>query len=110
MRIALAYAGGSAGRWAEETTEPGPGDLVDMTEIACRDAEKYLKPDRKQRSKLDKLDEAALGIASGRFAPRPDEHRCAACAYCYVCPADPESAAEFSLAPTRAGTETQVTT
>jgi hypothetical protein len=110
VRIALAYAGGALADGAAETTEPGPGDLEDMTEIARRDAEKYLKPGRRQRSKLDKLDEAALGIASGRFAPRPDEHRCAACAYCYVCPADPESAAEIGLTPTTAGTETSVTT
>jgi hypothetical protein len=81
-----------------------------MTENAHRDAEKYLKPGRRQRSKLDKLDEAALGIASRQFAPRPDEHRCAACAYCYVCPADPESAAETGLTPATAGTETPATT
>jgi hypothetical protein len=109
VRIALAYAGGALADVAAETTGPGPGDLVDMTEIARHDAEKYLKPGRRQRSKLDKLDEAALGIASKRFAPRPDEHRCAACAYCYVCPADPESTAEMSLAPATAGTEMPVT-
>ena len=71
---------------------PGADELVDVTETARKDAEKYLKPDRKQRSKLDKLDEAALGIAAGRFVPRPREQRCAACAYCYVCPADPDDA------------------
>ena len=110
VRIVLAYAGGTLVDGSEETSGPGPGDLVDVTEIARRDAEKYLKLDRKQRSKLDKLDEAALGIASGHFAPRPEEGRCAACAYCYVCPADPESAAGFSLAPTRAYTDVQVAT
>jgi hypothetical protein len=109
VRIALAYAGRVLASGVKGTTEPGPGDLEDMTEIARSDADKYLKPGRRQRSKLDKLDEAALGIASGRFAPRPDEHRCAACAYCYVCPADPESAAEIGLTPATAGAERQVT-
>lgn len=97
VRIALAYAGGAlaerkdGGDATADASGPKPGDLVDVTEIARRDAEKYMKPGRKQRSKLDKLDEAALGIAAGRFAPRLDERRCAACAYCYVCPSDPES-------------------
>jgi superfamily I DNA/RNA helicase len=97
VRIVLAYAGaegaladGATG--AAATQEPGPGKLVDVTEIARQAAEKYLQPDRKQRSKLDKLDEAALGIIAGRFVPRPREQRCAACAYCYVCPADPDDA------------------
>jgi superfamily I DNA/RNA helicase len=97
VHIALAYAGGG-GALAEGATdaaatqEPGPGELVDVTEIARQAAEKYLRPDRRQRSRLDKLDEAALGIAAGRFGSRPQEQRCAACAYCYVCPEDPDGA------------------
>ena len=109
VRIALAYAGGALVDREDvsaETSGPKPGDLVDVTEIARRDAEKYLKQGRKQRSKLDKLDEAALGIATGRFAPRPDERRCAVCAYCYVCPADPESATGWSLIPATDAEET----
>jgi hypothetical protein len=101
VRIALAYAGGAlsdVGEASAEASGPKPGDLVDVTDIARRDVEKYLKPDRKQRSKLDKLDEAALGIAAGRFVTRPDDRRCATCAYCYVCPVDPDSA-ESSMLP-----------
>lgn len=97
VQIVLAYAGGALTDQTTETDEPAPGDLVDVTDIAQRDAEKYLKPDRKRRAKLDKLDEAALGIAAGRFEPHPDERRCASCAYCYVCPADPESPAPNSI-------------
>ncbi|HEX8995017.1 MAG TPA: UvrD-helicase domain-containing protein [Ktedonobacterales bacterium] len=97
VRIMLAYAGAAlTGEAVEPTSELGRDDLVDVTESARRDAEKYLKPDRKQRSKLDKLDEAALRIVAEQFAPRPEEQRCAACAYCYVCPADPDGA-ELSL-------------
>jgi superfamily I DNA/RNA helicase len=100
VRIALAYVGGAlsdGGETSAEASGPKPGDLVDVTDIALRDVEKYLKPDRKQRSKLDKLDEAALGIAAGRFALRPDDRRCATCAYCYVCPVDPDSAESSML-------------
>lgn len=99
VRIALAYAGGALAEREDgeeasaEENGPKPGDLVDVTDIARRDVEKYLRPGRKQRSKLDKLDEAALGISGGRFAPRPEERRCASCPYCYVCPADPDNAA-----------------
>jgi DNA helicase II / ATP-dependent DNA helicase PcrA len=99
VRIALAYAGGALMEGAAAMNGPGAGELVDVTETARKDAEKYLRPDRKQRSKLDKLDEAALGIAAGRFVPRPREQRCAACAYCYVCPADPDDAPTRVLQP-----------
>ena len=99
VRIALAYAGGALAEGAVAMNGPGAGELVDVTETARKDAEKYLKPDRKQRSKLDKLDEAALGIAGGRFVPRPREQRCATCAYCYVCPADPDDAPTRVLQP-----------
>lgn len=96
VQIALAYVGGALREQSTEANEPAPGDLIDVTGIVSRDAEKYLKPDRRQRAKLDKLDEAALGIAAGRFEPRPNERRCASCAYCYVCPADPESSSSDS--------------
>lgn len=106
LRIMLAYAGTAlADVDAESTRTLGLGDLAeDVTESARRDAEKYLKPDRKQRSKLDKLDEAALRIAAAQFDPRPEEHRCAACAYCYVCPADPDEP-QASLALVTTGVE-----
>jgi hypothetical protein len=92
--IMLAYVGGALAEPEPGPAEPAPapGDLVDVTEIARQAAEKYLKTGRKQRSALDKLDEAAAAIAAARFAPRPEERRCAACAYCYVCPADPDEA------------------
>jgi hypothetical protein len=97
VRIVLAYAGAKGALADGETDaaerhEPRSGEYVDVTEIARQAAEKYVKPDRRQRSKLDKLDEAALGIVAGRFGPRPREQQCAACAYCYVCPADPDDA------------------
>lgn len=93
VRIVLAYAGGALTDGTAGAGEPGPGELVDVTDSARQAAEKYLKPDRRQRSKLDKLDEAADGIAAGRFAPRPREQQCAVCAFCYVCPADPDAVA-----------------
>jgi DNA helicase-2/ATP-dependent DNA helicase PcrA len=91
VQIALTYKGQalSAGQ-VSQTAMPAAGELIDVTEDARKDAEKYLNPLRRQRAKLDKLDDAARGIAAGLFAPKPDEQRCAACAYCYVCPADPE--------------------
>ena len=90
LRIVLAYTGGIA---EDGTTSVyDPRNQEDVTEAARKDAELYRNTTRKRRSKLDKLDEAALGIIAGTFAPRPDDRRCAACAYCYVCPSDPESA------------------
>lgn len=94
LRILLGYTGQALARSTTTPDAPGPSEFVDVTEDARRTAERYLKPGRQQRSKLDKLDEAARAIAAARFAPRPDEHRCAACAYCYVCPADPDDAGE----------------
>ncbi|HEX8037258.1 MAG TPA: ATP-dependent DNA helicase, partial [Ktedonobacterales bacterium] len=99
VQIALAYVGGVLRDQATEMSEPAPGDLVDVTGSAARDAEKYQKPGPRQRAKLDKLDDAALGIAAGRFDPHPSEQRCASCAYCYVCPADPESSPLDSRVP-----------
>lgn len=64
---------------------------VDVTAEACKVANAYVTSNRKRRSKLDKLDEAAAGIEAGQFAPKPDEGRCATCAFCYVCPADPDA-------------------
>jgi ATP-dependent DNA helicase UvrD/PcrA len=99
LRIVLAYTGGIAEDGAIGAYDPR--NQVDVTEAACKDAEIYRNATRKRRSKLDKLDEAAMGIVAGEFAPRPDERRCAACAFCYVCPSDPESA---TLSPTPAVT------
>ncbi|HEX9058315.1 MAG TPA: ATP-dependent helicase [Ktedonobacterales bacterium] len=89
-RIQIAYTGHAL---ADADVMPGErpsADVVDVTEEAQRAADKYLNPSRRQRSILDKLDEAAAGIESGRFPPRRNASRCAACPYCYVCPADPE--------------------
>jgi superfamily I DNA/RNA helicase len=88
LRIALAYAGAPLQDGAAPAGEPPPGALEDVTEGARKDADRYLEPGRRGPSRLDKLDAAALGIAAGHFAPRPEERRCAACAFCYVCPTD----------------------
>ncbi len=88
VRIEVAYLGDVL---ADVAAIPGvspQSDVVDMTAEAHKDASKYLKPGRKQRSRLDKLDEAALGIEAGWFPPKPDERRCRACPYYYLCPAD----------------------
>jgi hypothetical protein len=99
VRIVLAYTGGTldgasanSGDSANSADPYGPQQRHDVTDEARKAAERYLDPMRKSRSKLDKLDEAAMGIVAGDFAPRPEERRCAACAYRYVCPSDPESA------------------
>jgi hypothetical protein len=62
--------------------------IVDMTAKARQQADAYLRPARKQRSVLDKLDDAAAGIVAGRFPPLPDEHKCARCSFHSICPAD----------------------
>ncbi|HKT40343.1 MAG TPA: PD-(D/E)XK nuclease family protein, partial [Ktedonobacterales bacterium] len=99
VRIVLAYTGGTLDDvTADSTDSADPADSYDprhqhdVTEEARKAARRYLDPMRKGRSKLDKLDKAAMGIVAGAFAPRPEERRCAACAFCYVCPSDPESA------------------
>lgn len=92
VSIALSYVGDALSNDEPEQAHTARNELVDVTEIARKAAEKYSDPRRKQRSALDKLDEAADGIMAGRFAPRPEEQRCASCAYCHVCPADPDSA------------------
>jgi DNA helicase-2/ATP-dependent DNA helicase PcrA len=91
VTIKLAYAGSSLSE-AEVpvSTESVPAD-VDVTLEARKAAETYLNPLRRARSRLDKLDEAAAGIAAGLFAPRPEERRCASCAFHIICPADPEA-------------------
>jgi DNA helicase II / ATP-dependent DNA helicase PcrA len=101
VEIALAYAGNALENDTNNTSNAanpanagranGPRALEHVTEEARKAAERYLDPTRRSRSALDKLDEAALGIAARQFPPRPNEARCAACAYCYVCPSDPES-------------------
>jgi superfamily I DNA/RNA helicase/Zn-dependent peptidase ImmA (M78 family) len=96
VRIVLAYTGGTLDDMAADSADSAgsydPRHQHDVTDEARKAAERYLDANRKGRSKLDKLDEAAMGIVAGAFAPRPEERRCAACAYCYVCPSDPESA------------------
>jgi ATP-dependent DNA helicase UvrD/PcrA len=90
VEIALAYKGRVLAE--DATDEREPGSLEDVTDEARKVAEKYRDPTRRARSRLDKLDRAASGILAGSFPPRPDEQRCAACPYCYVCPADPDPA------------------
>ncbi|HEV2235242.1 MAG TPA: 3'-5' exonuclease, partial [Ktedonobacterales bacterium] len=104
LRIALAYAGAPLQEGAAPAGEPPSGALEDVTADAQKDVERYLKPGRRGPSRLDKLDAAALGIAAGHFAPRPEERRCAACAFCYVCPADSAEVIPTAT-PLRAGAE-----
>ncbi len=96
VRIVLAYTSGTLDDASADSADSAdsydPRHQRDVTDEARKAAERYLDPERKSRSKLDKLDEAARGIVAGAFAPRPNERRCAACAFCYVCPSDPESA------------------
>ena len=92
--IALIYPLGSLDEADARDGEPPSAPVsVDVSADAHKVAESYIEPGRKRRSKLDKLDEAAAGIEARLFPPKPDEDRCAACAFCYVCPADPESLA-----------------
>lgn len=90
IHINLAYLGDTLSDVSPELALQMQGDVIDVTTEARKAAESYTKPGRKKRSRLDRLDEAARGIEEGRFSPRPDAERCKICAYCYVCPADPE--------------------
>ncbi|MGH2484552.1 MAG: PD-(D/E)XK nuclease family protein, partial [Ktedonobacterales bacterium] len=90
-RIELRYRGDALPEAdAEWDHEPAAVSAytVDMTAKARHLADAYLRPSRKQRSVLDKLDEAAAGIEAGRFPPKPDEHQCARCSFHSICPAD----------------------
>jgi DNA helicase-2/ATP-dependent DNA helicase PcrA len=68
-----------------------PELIVDVTDEARTCAIDFEKANRRRKNRLDKLLGAAAGIAAGRFEPRPERYRCAACAFCTVCPADPDS-------------------
>ena len=110
VEIVLAYTGAAlAGddNPGQPTSAYDPRNQQFVTEGAEKAARKYLDPTRKARSALDKLDEAALGILAEKFAPRPEEHRCAACPFCYVCPADPESSAPDTISTTPVATVLQ---
>lgn len=94
VRIELVYPLGSLDETEQpDGDQPSAPAVVDVTAEARKVADEYAKPERRRRSKLDKLDEAAAGIEARLFPPKPDAERCAACAYCYVCPADPEALA-----------------
>lgn len=107
VQIVVAYAGNAL--WAGQDSQAGeasretsagaydPRNQVNVTLEARKAADRYREAPRRQRSKLDKLDEAAMGIRAGQFAPKPEERRCAACAYCYICPADPDDDPATSL-------------
>ncbi|MFI5273797.1 MAG: UvrD-helicase domain-containing protein [Ktedonobacterales bacterium] len=106
-RIELAYAG----RPLDDATPPGEGDTtpvehtVAVTDAARACAENFVDPERKRRNRLDKLLEAAAGIAAAQFEPRPDTARCAACAFNTVCPADPDALALAAPIPVLAALE-----
>jgi DNA helicase-2/ATP-dependent DNA helicase PcrA len=91
VRIVLAYIGDVLAGEGPDMDMGVPGNIIDVTDEACKVVEKYIKPGRKQRSRLDKLDEAAAAIEAGRFPPRPQEERCAVCPFYSICPADPEA-------------------
>jgi DNA helicase-2/ATP-dependent DNA helicase PcrA len=90
VRIQAMYLGNILADVAPLVGIPPQSDVVDYTEEAQADAIKYLNPNRRQRSRLDKLDEAAAGIEAGHFPTKRQETRCLACPFCYICPADPE--------------------
>lgn len=90
VHIKLAYLGDTLSEVSPELALQIQGDVIDMTTEARKVADTYTRPGRKKRSRLDKLDEAAAGIEAGLFPPRPEAERCKGCAYCYICPADPE--------------------
>ena len=92
VAIVIAYTGSALdnGSGAGSPGAYDPHNQEDVTDDARKAADKYRDATRKRRSALDKLDEAALGILAGQFAPRPDDRRCPTCPFCYVCPADPE--------------------
>ncbi|MGE5335223.1 MAG: UvrD-helicase domain-containing protein [Nitrososphaerota archaeon] len=99
VQIVLAYTGSSLSDDKVDRDASGdsagaydPRNQENVTEKARNDAQRYL--DARPRARLNKLDRAALGIIAGQFAPRPNERLCEACAYCYVCPSDPENAAD----------------
>jgi hypothetical protein len=86
-RIELRYRGDVL-RESDDEPAAATAYTVDMTAKAIQQAEAYLRPARKQRSVLDKLDDAAAGIVAGRFPPLPDERMCARCSFHSICPAD----------------------
>jgi DNA helicase-2/ATP-dependent DNA helicase PcrA len=90
VRIEIAYLGDVL---ADVMPVPGTSQRAvrDMTKKARDDAMAYIDAARRRRSRLDKLDEAAAGIEAGVFPLRPEERRCLACPFCYVCPADPDT-------------------
>jgi hypothetical protein len=91
VRIEVAYLGDVLADVAPMPGTNPQSDVLDMTEKAREDAMKYLDSTRRRRSRLDKLDEAAAGIEAGAFPINPEERRCLACPFCYVCPADPDA-------------------
>lgn len=91
VRIEVAYLGDVLADVAPMPGTNPQSDVRDMTEKAREDAMKYLDSTRRRRSRLDKLDEAAAGIEAGIFPTRPEERRCLACPFCYICPADPDA-------------------
>ncbi len=91
VRIELVYLGDTLADVSPDLALRLQGDVMDMTTEARKAADAYRKPDRKARSRLDKLDKAAAGIEAGQFPPRPNARRCKICPYFYICPADPEA-------------------
>lgn len=86
VRVVLRYLGNAL---RADDPDEHPGETIDLTDEATKAAQKYTKPNRTVRSTLDKLDEATDAIQAGKFPAKPDEHKCAECAFCYLCPADP---------------------
>jgi len=95
VRVALTYVGDTLDDAGDDAgldeTVPTPFQAIDVTDEARKAVEKYQQPGRRQRSPLDRLDEAASGIEAGHFPPKPQAGRCANCAFRAICPADPEA-------------------
>jgi hypothetical protein len=104
VRIQIGYLPGSLRREQDGEVVSREPTIVDVTDRVRKDVGVYLRVGRRARSRLDKLDDAAAGIAAGRFIPRMAEERCGTCAFNWLCPSDPGSAtAEPSVQATVTG-------
>lgn len=66
-----------------------PQDVVNVTREVTKCANTYMRLDRRGTNRLDKLDEAAEGIAAERFEAIAYAEACQQCPYTLLCPAEP---------------------
>lgn len=74
---------------AEAGEEPDALDVLDVTAEVSKCVAEYQRPNRKAVNRLDKLDDAAAGIAAGRFDAIAHSDECLECPYALLCPAEP---------------------